>query len=874
MFGRVRLALLLVVLGSLAWSASASAVITTPFGPGTGVTCAPDAGDRLCGGIVESFDGAPIDVNLRLPAAPANPLDPDGPYPLVMVFHGWGGSKLGGATLDRWVNKGYAAFSMSDRGWGLSCGGTDSKRLTPACTGLGPTGSKGYNHLMDTRWEVRDAQYLAGLLVDNDVVIPDKIGSTGGSYGGGISMALAALNDRTMLGALSTETNGQLVPWESPDGTAMKLAAAAPQIPWTDLANSLVPNGATLDYAVDSTYDKRPFGVMKQSFDTALYGVGVAFSNFSPVGTDPSADVNGWYALLTAGEPYTGNPLAQQIADEVTEFHSSYYIDHSRPPSPLLISNGFTDDLFPVDEAVRFYNRTRNQYPGADISMFHYDYGHMRGQGEGKAADAALLRARQDAWFDYYLKGIGAKPSNQVETLTQTCPFTDPSVAYSAPTWAALAPGEVRFQQEDQAVIAPEAGSPAASQAYDPVAGGGACATADATDSPGVASYRLDPAPVGGYTLMGAPTVVADILNVSPNSQLTSRLIDVDPSGDGTLVARGTLRLEGGTEATREVFQLHPNGYHFAEGHIAKLELLPSDAPYVRKSNAQGPVTVSNLDFRLPVVETPGSPSVVTAPAPKVVPDGYALSSDYGPPSGGDSDGDGIPNSSDDCPNEAGPAQASPKNGCPLPDDDGDGVPNIDDTCPAQPGPAVNQGCPENPVDDDTDGDGVLNSQDACPTTPGAAANAGCPFPREIDADGDGIRDSEDGCPTQAGPAANAGCPVSSQQPPATDDCGNLQRGTRKGNRITGTAASDRIVGRAGNDRIKGREGGDCIFGGAGKDRINAGTGADTVEAGRHDDRVNARDNAADTINCGAGRDRVKADEADELVNCESAQRR
>ena len=646
------LAFLLAVVGSLLGASAASAVITTPFGP-TGPTCTPDAGDRVCTGIVNSFDGAKIDVKLRLPAAPT--VGADGPYPLVMGFHGWGGSK-DEYNLDRWVNKGYAAFTMSDRGWGNSCGGQDlPDRLLPICTGVGPTGAKGYNHLMDTRYEVRDAQVMAGKLVDNGVADPDAIGATGPSYGGGISMSLAALKDRVMM------PGGTLVPWQSPAGTPMKIAAAAPEIPWTDLAYSLVPNGSTLDYAVDSTYDQGPIGVMKQSFVTGLYAVGVATSNFAPAGTDPSADVNGWYARLSAGEPYEGDPTAQAIVDEVTQFHSSYYIDHSEAPAPLLISNGFTDDLFPVDEAVRFYNRTRDEYPGADIAMFHFDHGHARGQ--NKSADAAALDAAQETWFDYYLKGVGAKPANDVRTREQTCPSSASSGAtHTASTWAALAPGEVRFQKADQQVIAPEAGSPAASQAFDPIAGGNACATADATDQPGVANYRLDPAPAGGYTLMGSPTIVADLLSPGPQSQLIGRLVDVDPAtGNETLVARGVYRPKTGTAASRQVFQLHPNGYRFAPGHIAKLELLPSDAPYARKSNGQLPVTVANLDLRLPVLESPGSPSVVTAPVPKFVPAGYQLSSDYG--TAVDSDGDAIADGDDRCPDVSAPGTAD---GCPV----------------------------------------------------------------------------------------------------------------------------------------------------------------------------------------------------------------
>ena len=43
--------------------------------------------------------------------------------------------------------------------------------------------------------------------------------------------------------------DGTLVPWTSPvDGDAMRIAAATPNIPWTDLVYSLVPNGGTLDY--------------------------------------------------------------------------------------------------------------------------------------------------------------------------------------------------------------------------------------------------------------------------------------------------------------------------------------------------------------------------------------------------------------------------------------------------------------------------------------------------------------------------------------------------------------------------------------------------------------------------------------------------
>jgi hypothetical protein len=65
--------------------------------------------------------------------------------------------------------------------------------------------------------------------------------------------------------------------------------------------------------------------------------------------------------------------------------------------------------------------------------------------------------------------------------------------------------------------------------------------------------------------------------------------------------------------------------------------------------------------------------------------------------------------------------------GAPVPpDSDGDGVPNASDNCPTQAGPASNGGCPV-AVNSDSDGDGVPNASDNCPAQAGPAANGGCP---------------------------------------------------------------------------------------------------------------------------------------------------
>ncbi|HRI52519.1 MAG TPA: OmpA family protein [Pseudomonadota bacterium] len=120
-----------------------------------------------------------------------------------------------------------------------------------------------------------------------------------------------------------------------------------------------------------------------------------------------------------------------------------------------------------------------------------------------------------------------------------------------------------------------------------------------------------------------------------------------------------------------------------------------------------------------------------------------------------DSDGDGVPDGQDSCPDKAGPAASA---GCPPVDSDGDGIPDSLDRCPTTAGLPVSEGCPSALVDGD--GDGVNDQADRCPQQAGPAANGGCP---DADGDGDGVVDRLDTCPTQAetrnGYKDDDGCP-------------------------------------------------------------------------------------------------------------------
>ena len=110
-----------------------------------------------------------------------------------------------------------------------------------------------------------------------------------------------------------------------------------------------------------------------------------------------------------------------------------------------------------------------------------------------------------------------------------------------------------------------------------------------------------------------------------------------------------------------------------------------------------------------------------------------------------DQDGDGIPNSRDNCPLVFNPPR--PLDGQSQADSDGDGDGDACDACPLQPGTKV---CPP-PSPDDLDSDGIANAKDNCKYI----ANSD-----QKDSDVDGQGDACDVCPLYANPSGG-GCPFS-----------------------------------------------------------------------------------------------------------------
>ncbi|MFT7625437.1 MAG: outer membrane protein OmpA-like peptidoglycan-associated protein [Myxococcota bacterium] len=130
-----------------------------------------------------------------------------------------------------------------------------------------------------------------------------------------------------------------------------------------------------------------------------------------------------------------------------------------------------------------------------------------------------------------------------------------------------------------------------------------------------------------------------------------------------------------------------------------------------------------------------------------------------------DTDGDGIQDRDDWCPQEPEDLDGfSDRDGCPEPDNDQDGLDDSVDKCPNDPedvnGIDDHDGCP----DGDQDGDGIADAKDRCPNEREDIDQwrdqDGCPDP---DNDNDGIQDGADNCPnkpeTRNGFEDEDGCP-------------------------------------------------------------------------------------------------------------------
>jgi len=579
-------------IAALALPAAASAIVKPPPAP-FGHTCTLQNGVRFCPTTtlaqrVPTFDGVPLDTDVTLPATGS------GPFPTIVMLHGWGGSKTdfesstpagdGNETFDYnnvyYAQHGYAVVNYSARGWGNSCGSQES-RTEPEC-------KEGWVRLADQRYEARDTQYLLGRLVDEHIAKRSALGVTGISYGGGQSIELAFLKNRIRL------PDGEFAPWTSPAGLSLSIRAAYPRWPWSDLVDALVPNGRFLDSQIAPAGQSfEPIGVEIQSYVSGLFALGNASGYIAPPGADPEADIAKWFALINAGEPYALE--AEAIVHQIYTYHQGYGIPLSGAPAPMLLQSGWTDDLFPPEQSLRAYNFALKH--NGQVALQFGDLGHSRGSNKVNTDEAFNEQAA--AFFAARLKREGTAPANRsVTAYTQTCPEEVPGGGpFTAARWSSLRTGVLTFGSAGAQTFTSAGGNPLISAEFDPIAGTSeACKSVTTESEPNTATYTTTSP---GFTLLGLPTVTATVKTVGPFGEIAARLWDVMPDGQQRLITRGVYRLTENQSGTI-TFQLHGNGYEFPAGDTVELQLLGRDSPYYRASNGTFAVEVSNLTVSLP----------------------------------------------------------------------------------------------------------------------------------------------------------------------------------------------------------------------------------------------------------------------------------
>lgn len=625
--------------------ASSAGTVTSPAGGNPFVVCTY----RL-----RTFDGTPLHVDVSIPTVAYTPPGSQtaAAPPLVMFLSGWSndvcqfesttleGSAVSGCTdfignagyhwNNAWfASQGFVTLNYTPRGWYDSCGKDASTGYTYVsdmqCRDT--TGEQSWVHLYDRRYEIRDAQYLAGVLVDAGLVNPNQIITTGDSGGGGPSWDLALSQDQVVQ-TDSTPTSIDAIPWTSPSGTALHLVAALPLYTWTDLIDALMPNGTSSDGFHGAPADgdhASPVGVEKQSYVLGLFAEGLSnvpsaadrSAQYSVPGIDPTADLTTWFAEINGGEPYAAPNLATIVAQIGGPLRSPFAIPvPTQHEIPIFASQGFTDPLFAANQALTMINRLKTADPNYPVWGFFGDLGHSY-------ADNPLDVWQQDhnegnAWLTSVLAGtLPADPT--VTADTTRCVAGQTLQSYSGDSFGALATAGLTFSggaaqtTASSKLVTPE------DTATDPIANSGCRTMAASQSDPDQASYTF--AVPSAATLIGGPVVNVDAAVTGSSAELAARLWDVDPSGNQTLVSRSVYRLEEGTASpttsTHLDFELWPNAWQLQCGHSIKLELTQDDGLVWRPDNEPSSMSLTNLRLSLPVV--PGAacvPETSAAEAP------------------------------------------------------------------------------------------------------------------------------------------------------------------------------------------------------------------------------------------------------------------
>ncbi|MFD4654371.1 alpha/beta fold hydrolase [Kitasatospora sp. NPDC058444] len=470
-----------------------------------------------------------------------------GPRPAVLLAHGFGGSKEGERErAEQLARQGYAVLTWSARGFGHS-------------------GGKIGLNAPDR--EVEDVRHLVDWLAQRPEVQLDttgdpRVGITGASYGGAVSLLASAYDHR--------------------------IDAVATRITWWNLADALFPQGVQGSGAVDGVFKKLWAGIF---FTTGSAG-DLGPSGEAPResgGPKPAADAPvgcgrfleslcGMYdRVATAGH---ADPEAVALLER-----SSPSSVAAQLKAPTLVVQGQQDSLFPLDQGDRIAQAVAAN--GAPVAVDWFAGGH-----DGGTDTSARVDDRVTAWFDHHLKGQGGD-TGAAFRVTRTGGVD--STGFQAVLRGAGAdryPGlggtgsrTVELAGGEQTLANPPGGAPPGISTLPGVGALSQAASLGAglsLDFPGQ-NAAFDSAPLDTpLHLTGQPTVPLRVTADRPDAVLFAKLYDVGPDGKAVLPQQlaAPLRVTG-ADAGRTVTVALPTVDHtFPAGHRVRLVLASTDLAY------------------------------------------------------------------------------------------------------------------------------------------------------------------------------------------------------------------------------------------------------------------------------------------------------
>jgi predicted acyl esterase len=599
---------LIAALAGLALASSLAVTSTATAAPRSpsplGLTCQDKTSSdgvayTFCTGEVPSFDGIGLDTDLTLPA------NVSGPVPTIVMLHGWSQDKtkweadsVAGTAADayHWNNvwfasQGYAVVNYTARGFEQSCGTADQDTNCP----------NGYTHLSDRRFETKDSQTLLGKLVDAGIADPAKLVATGDSYGGGQSWLLATS-----------------LPWKTPNGTTLQLAAAVPKYPWTDLLYSLAPNGRQTSGPQQGRPHLHPFGIPKESYIDGLLAAGRASAQgrYDENPADPGTNLDAQYAFVQAGEPYDQNPIFPTLTQsyryrspyDATRYFRAVFA-HSLYEVPVLSIQGWTDPLFPSGETAQMVAKLKAADPNYPVYAVYADIGHSNAQ--NPLPQWRPINGLANGFLDSIILGNAAEaPAAQTYSFETHCPGlpgTAPDqTPLTASSMAALAAGKMIGTSGAAKTTSSADSNQADGADTDPIAHSG-CLTEPSTDTSPTAALWSWHVPATGLPMVGRPRLGIHYDLTGTDATVALKLFDVAADGTRTLVTRGEYRLntnEGDPASGELITQLYGNQWTFPAGDTLQLQITQSDSPYLRPDNLASSIAWGALTFVMPSTTT------------------------------------------------------------------------------------------------------------------------------------------------------------------------------------------------------------------------------------------------------------------------------